>query len=187
MSERHYLGETDKAKERRLREGFFDKYIKGPGIDIGCQNDPVDPEFRKWDFILGDGDATFMEGVEDNTYQTVYCSHIIEHLSEPVLGIRNWYRITAPGGHLIILAPHRDLYEKKKALPSHWNHDHKTMWLPETQEAPDTRSLKDTILEAIPDADIISLRVLDEGWEPRPENVHSCGEYSIEAIIRKHQ
>ena len=29
------MAETSKSKERRLQEGFYDKYIKGYGIDIG--------------------------------------------------------------------------------------------------------------------------------------------------------
>ena len=181
------MGETQKAYDRRVREGWFDKYVNfdQPGIDIGCQHDPIHENFRKWDVIFGDGDATFMEGAEDNAYQTVYASHVLEHVDDPVTAIQNWYRITAPGGNLIILVPHRDLYEKKTRLPSSWNAEHKSYWLPETGEEPDTYGFKETILRALPEANIISFEVLQEGWVPLPHNKHSQGEYSIEAIIRK--
>ena len=66
-----------------------------------------------------------------------------------------------------------------------WNFDHKTFWLPETKEEPDTLSLKDTILTAIPDANLVVFRVLNEGWQDVGSLSHSVGEYSIEAIIRK--
>lgn len=183
------LGETIKAHDRRVKEGWFEKYVDfdKPGIDIGCQHNPLHDSFRKWDIIFGDGDATFMEGVEENSYQTVYASHVLEHLDDPVLAIQNWYKITSPGGNLIILVPHRDLYEKKKNLPSKWNFEHKSFWLPETGEAPDTYGFKEIILKAIPDADIVSFEVLQNGWEPLPANQHSVGEYSIEAIIKKPQ
>lgn len=181
------MGEVNKAHGRRVREGWFGKYAPTdkPGIDIGCGKDPLNDVYRKWDIELGDGDATFMEGVEDNSYFTVHASHVLEHVNDPVTAVRNWYRILAPGGHLIVLVPHRDLYEKKKTLPSNWNHDHKTFWLPDKTERPDTLNFKAILFEAIPAANLVSFRVLDDGWIPLPENSHSCGEYSIEAVIRK--
>lgn len=180
------MGETAKARERRLKEGWFEKYADPfqSGIDIGCQHDPLNHTFRRWDLIFGDGDATFMEGVPDGLFCTVYASHVLEHVNDPVTAVKNWYRITAPGGNLIILVPHRDLYEKKKELPSNWNGDHKTFWLPEYAEPPCTRSFKGTILEAIPDANIISFEVLDAGYFANGSN-HAGGEFSIEAIIKK--
>ena len=126
-----------------------------------------------------------MKGVSDNNFWTVHASHVLKHLHDPVTGIKNWFRILRPGGHLIICVPHRDLYEKKKTLPSRWNFDHKSFWLPEAEEPPDTRSLKGSILEAIPNANIVSFEVLKDSWVPKPQNQHSCGEYSIEAIIKK--
>ena len=106
------MGETLKAEERRRREGWYHKCIRHPGIDIGCQNEPVDPEFRRWDLIHGDTDATFMKGVGDESYKTVYASHILEHLHNPIVALRNWWRILKEEGHLIVCVPHRDLYEK---------------------------------------------------------------------------
>lgn len=181
------MAEVSKAHKRRIQEGWFEKYCPEDkcGIDIGCQRDPINETFRRWDLIFGDGDATFMEGVSDNKFWTVHASHVLEHLKDPITGIKNWFRILRPGGHLIILVPHRDLYEKKKNLPSRWNFDHKSFWLPEVEEAPDTKSFKHTILEAIPNANIVSFQILKEGWIPKPENQHSEGEYSIEAVIKK--
>lgn len=177
--------ETYKSYARRAREGWYDKYIHDPGIDIGCSNDPIDPDFRRWDFKNGDGDATLMQGVPDASYMTVYTSHILEHLNDPVLALKNWYRILRPGGHLIVCVPHRDLYEKKRHLPSLWNGEHKTFWWPQGQEPPCTFGLKDVIAFAIPEGELVLLRVLDEGWEPVPVEVHSHGEYAIEAVVRK--
>lgn len=177
--------ETSKSHERRLREGWYDKYVKIPGVDIGCQYDWICDEFDRWDLIFGNGDATYMEGVPDEKYLTVFAGHILEHLDNPVLGLQNWYRILKPGGYLIVVVPSRDLYEKKKELPSRFNGDHKSFWLPETGEPPCTYGLKETISAALPEAEIVSLRVLDEGWVPTPPEVHSCGEYSIEAVIFK--
>jgi ubiquinone/menaquinone biosynthesis C-methylase UbiE len=179
-------GETCKSHARRWKEGWYERYAPDhlSGIDIGCAHDPLNHTFRRWDIIFGDGDAMIMEGVPDNQFHTVYASHILEHVLDPVIALRNWHRIVRPGGHLIVCVPHRDLYEKKKFLPSNWNSDHKTFWLPQMDEPPDTRGLYETIYKAIPHARLISLKVLDEGWASNGD-AHSGGEYSIEAIIKK--
>ena len=111
-----FKGETSKAAARRLREGWFTKFAPDwmSGIDIGCQEDFLNHTFRRWDYRFGDPDATYMDGVPDNVFHTVYASHLLEHLDDPVVALTNWYRITRPGGHLIVIVPHRDLYEKKK-------------------------------------------------------------------------
>lgn len=181
------LGETQKSYERRVREGWFEKYAPEdkPGIDIGCQFDPLNQTFRRWDILFGDNDATFMEGVNDNTFHTVYASHVLEHLYNPVAAIQNWFRILKPGGHLIINVPHRDLYEKNLDLPSRWNPAHKFYYLPEKSEAPCTISLKDIVTRAVPDAEVVLLRVLDEGYNGGKPEDHPEGEFSIELIVRK--
>jgi hypothetical protein len=184
----HWLGETRKAHARREKEGWFKKYAPEDklGIDIGCQHDPLNETFRRWDILFGDDDATFMKGVKDDTFQTVYASHIMEHLNDPVTAIQNWYRILKPGGHLIILVPHRELYEKRKELPSRWNPAHKFFWLPDKTEAPCTLSLLGVVNKAIPEAEIVKLRTLDEGYDYNlGPNEHPVGEVSIEIIIRK--
>ena len=179
------MGETQKSHDRRVREGWYEKYISNPGIDLGCQHDPISPDFKKWDVIFGDGDATFMEGVPDESYKTVYASHLVEHLDAPVEAIKNWFRILKKDGYLIILAPSKDLYEKKDLPPSHWNAEHKTFWMPENHVNDKVRGLKQTVLDAIPNANIVSFRTLNEGFVSNGPLKHSSGEYSIEIIIKK--
>jgi len=187
------MAETKKARERRLREGFFENYIDGKKvIDIGVGRfdtwdgaDAVSPDCDTWD--KDNGNAEFMESVADETYETVYNSHLLEHLNQPELAIHNWMRILKPNGHLIIAVPHRDLYERKTTLPSNWNSDHKFFILPETEELPYTRSLKKLIEDGSKEYEfeILSIDVhnsctnLDKPWE------HGDGEYQIQAIIHK--
>lgn len=181
-------GETSKAYFRRLKEGWFDKYVDltRPGIDLGSGDDPLNSVFRRWDIEHGDGDATELTGVPSKSFWTVYASHILEHITYPERAIARWYDVLSDGGHLIISLPHRDLYEKRQALPSFWNPDHKYFYLPDQEELPTTRSLKKTILDAVPNANIVDFRVQSSGYDySLAENEHSVGEYSIEAIIRK--
>jgi SAM-dependent methyltransferase len=182
--------ETLKSHDRRKREGWFEKYTKShlSGIDIGCGHDPLNESFIKYDRMLGSGDAQTMDDQPDNYFHTVYASHVLEHMHDPMKAILNWYRILAPNGHLIICVPHRDLYEKKTTLPSRWNGDHKTFWLPDRTEPPVTLSLNDCVKETIcrfAKAEIVSLRVLDENYVSNGPDKHSSGEFSIEIIIKK--
>jgi SAM-dependent methyltransferase len=183
------MGETAKARARRERDGWFDEYIdeSRPGFDLGCQKDPLNATFRRWDAIYGDGDAAKLEGVPSGIAGTVYASHILEHLEDPVLAIRRWWDVLGPGGRLILVVPHRDLYEQRKKLPSRWNHEHKTYWLPDAGEEPVTRGLREAILEALDGRDYeveVDCVVRDEGYGCEPGK-HATGEYSIEAIVRK--
>lgn len=182
-------GETGKAHERRLREGWFERYVAAPAIDIGCGRDPLIVPFpvRRWDRILGDGDAMRMHGMAAEIYATVYASHVLEHLPNPAAALRRWFELVKPGGHLIVCAPHRDLYEGQEGLPSRWNADHKTFWLPLISGSgapPHLRGLYETIQQAIPGGTIVSLRTLDADHHSYPGE-HPQGEYSIEAIVRK--
>ena len=189
------MAETIKARPRRILEGFFQEYIYTPGIDIGCQFDPIIPTFRAWDILFHDGDATHMAGVKNGAYRTVYASHVLEHLDDPDAALRNWMRILAPGGHLIVVVPHRDLYEKKAQPPSRWNAEHKHFYLPDRAEPPGVLNFREVIDRAAgagPGAgsrgsggEVVSFRVLDAGWTSAGVDVHSGGEYSIEAIIRR--
>jgi SAM-dependent methyltransferase len=188
IEQKGYRGETSKARQRRLKEGWFSKFAPEDliGIDIGCQEDALNHTFRRFDWVYGDGDATDMIGVPNDTFWTVYASHVLEHLSFPQKAIRRWYEITKPGGHLIIIVPHRDLYERKRFPPSNWNPEHTYFWLPEDEDPPMTKSLKKEVLTVIPNANIVQFRVLDDGYDYSiPVDCHAVGEFSIECIIKK--
>ena len=55
---------SNNTKARREAEGFFDKFCRGAGIDVGCGADPVTQQCRGWD--VQDGDAQKMAGVATN-------------------------------------------------------------------------------------------------------------------------
>lgn len=186
------MAETRKAHERRVKENFFEKYVKEPIIDIGVGRidtydgaDPLTEDCDTWD--KDNGNAELMQGVENEKYMTVYTSHLLEHLNSPIEAIKNWFRILKKGGHLIISVPHRDLYERKKELPSNWNLDHKFFILPEKEEEPHTKSLKGLVKEALKDESyqIKSLKVQDTCTNHDKPEEHGNGEYSIEIIIYK--
>ena len=124
--------EQSKSAKRRFNDGnFHSKYFVGRGVDIGAGPDSLEKlayVFRgitkvdSWD--LPQGDAQLMESVKDDTYDFVHSSHCLEHMVDPHTALRNWIRITKPGGYLVITIPEEDLYEHLK-WPSRFNGDHK--------------------------------------------------------------
>ena len=127
-----------------------------------------------------------MATVPDQTYDYAHASHVLEHIANPYLALKNWICITRIFGHLILLVPHRDLYEKKRELPSRWNPDHKFFLLPDEEDLPYTLSLKKLIQDSVGDqVAIVYLKVCDEGWQDLGNDAHSCGEYSIEAVLKR--
>lgn len=165
--------ETRKAFDRRAALGWFDKYLVGSGIDIGCGPDvltspqqlphrgPDTPDTSKIDFSKPficrgwdweSGDAQYMKGVDDNIYDFVYSSHCLEHMVDPSVALQNWWRILKPGGHLVIVVPDEDLYEQG-VWPSRGNGDHKTTWTvykaPGVSWSPVSRNLKDEIVKLL--------------------------------------
>jgi SAM-dependent methyltransferase len=183
MTHSGHAGESAKSKERRIKEKFFENYCNGKGIDIGCGDNPLTDEIEKWD--KQDGDACYMRGVENESFDFVYSSHCLEHLDFPHLALQNWFRILKTGGFLIVCVPHRDLYEKKRMLPSLWNEEHKSFWLPDKDDPPNTFSLKAFIEKWLTGFEIIEMKVCSDGATKIAVNQHSTGEYQIECIIKK--
>ena len=143
----NFEGESYKARERRNREYFFEKYCCGKGLDIGHGGDPVVAGIDGWEFF--DGDAQFLKSINDGMYDFVYSSHCLEHMSNPFVALSNWWRVLKQNGYLILYIPDRDLYEKRRKLPSRWNMDHKWFFTLDKDELPDTLSLM-TIIEKVP-------------------------------------
>ena len=175
--------ETNKAKSRREREKFFENYCSGKGLDIGFGGDPITPNAQGFDFEHGD--AHFLEGIENESFDFVYSSHTLEHMVDPSAAIRNWFRVVKKGGYLIVFIPHRDLYEKRKTLPSNFNPTHKQFFLIDKDELPDTIGIVPFVKRTLENAEIIYAKECSEGYERISDDVQSRGEYSIEIVIKK--
>lgn len=180
---RHYEGETTRCHARREREGFFEKYCHGEGLDVGYGGDVITPMAAGWD--LRNGDAQYLAGVEDESFDFVYSSHCIEHMFNVRVALQNWFRVVKPGGYLLLYLPHRDLYEKRKTLPSLFNPDHKHMFLIGRREMPDTLDIVEEITKSLSGFDIKYVKTCDEGYVKNPPGIQSHGEYSIEVVIQK--
>ena len=158
--------------------------MNGKGIDIGWEGDRVTKNCHTWG--LEDGDGTFMNGVKDETYDFVYSSHTLEHINDTYTALKNWIRILKKNKFLILYIPDRDLYEKKKELPSNFNKDHKhffTMY--ELNDSNSTIAIIPFIENNFKNLKLVYKKRCDfEYKNPGPEE-HSIGEYSIELVFQK--
>jgi len=177
--------ESRKAHARRVREGFFDRYFGGVVLDIGYRGYedlevvPVLEDAIGIDLNYPGYDGKRLP-FEDGTVDTVYASHTLEHIDEPLDAIREWFRVLKVGGHLVLAVPHQFLYEKRTARPSRWNGDHKRFYTParlmaevETALAPNSYRVR---------------RLMDDDESYNyaiPPTQHAGGAYQIELVIEK--
>jgi len=192
------MKECSKSIPRRLRDSRFStRYFVGSGIDVGGRPDPLTlyrelfpaiTDVRTWD--IEDGDAQLMSGVGDDAFDFLFSSHCLEHLGDPVEGLRNWFRIVRPGGHLIITVPEEDLYEQGVWPSTHnrW-HRHAFTIMKSHSWCSDSRNLIDLVQKLGPAADIRKIEVIDDSYRfelPRfDQTLTPIGECAIEVVIRK--
>jgi SAM-dependent methyltransferase len=191
-------GGTTMAMQRRVKDSnFANRYFVGNGLDIGGGPDPLAmyvemfPHIKKmdiWDMLQGD--AQFLHGIPNNTYDFVHSSHCLEHLLDCREGLRNWFRVLKPQGHLVIIIPDEDLYEQRM-FPSTFNKDHK--WTFTLSKVMSWSPVSVNVLEMLSGlgaaAEIKKIELLDAGFRYTLQRFDQCltgvSESAIEIIIRK--
>lgn len=114
--------ETAKTFADKLDNGFWAKYASGDNIlEIGYEgNVGAEPLFPH---VIGiDKDYPGYNGIHlpfaDYSQDTVYASHVLEHIQYSKSAIQEWYRVLRVGGFLIIVVPHVWFYEKSQTCPA---------------------------------------------------------------------
>ncbi len=195
---RRAMKECSKSIMRRLAEpNFVNRFFRGDGIDIGGAPDPLSlyvelfplmTGVRIWD--LNDGDGQTLDSIPDAQFDFVHSSHCLEHLRDPEEGLRNWFRVLKPGGHMIVTVPDEDMYEQGQ-FPSTYNADHKwTFTIFKTDSWCDkSRNVIDLIAALGAAADVQKLNLLNGTYRyglPRfDQTLTPAGESGIEFVIRK--
>jgi SAM-dependent methyltransferase len=65
-------------------------------------------------------DATDLRGtVADASYDALLASHVIEHIANPLRALREWSRVLAESGTLVLVVPHRETtFDHRRPLTS---------------------------------------------------------------------
>lgn len=176
--------ETRKTWEQKLDNGFFQKYMSGKGIDIGYAGyldnvHPVLPTAEGIDLSTPDYDGKHLPFL-NNTLDYVYSSHFLEHVVDAEFALQEQFRVVKSKGHIVIVVPHRDLYEKRMELPSQFNGDHKRFFTP--------ASLLKLVEDSLPHNSfrVRHLRDNDEGHDYNDApHVHGRWLYEIELVLEK--
>lgn len=157
----------------------------GRGIDIGCGPNPVEGA-EPWDWAQGD--AQYMTGVADDTYDWVFSAHCLEHMKDPHTALQNWWRILKVGGYLIVLVPDEDLYEQH-VWPSKFNSDHKRTFTCSKYRSWSPVSVNCTdLLRFLPGHRLVSLTLEDNGYDYNSTGMDQTtggAEAAVQFIIKK--
>lgn len=177
--------EASRNLARRLAEGFVDRYLSGDAVlDIGYRGGRQDAEAITPNAIGVELDYPGYDGVTlpfaNGSQDAVFASHTLEHVADYRGSLADWYRVLKIGGYLVIAVPHQHLYERKAALPSRFNGDHKRFYTPASLLAEVEASLP------VSGYRIRCLRDIDEGFDyTQPPEQRPVGCYEIELVVEK--
>lgn len=154
-------------------------YMRGLVLDLGCGDSKV------WSKAVGvdNGKDTRLFGTPikpdlavdtcerlpfaDASVDTVYSSHLLEHIEDYRAALAEWWRVVKPGGYLVLYLPHRDLYPRIGQPGA--NPDHKHDFAPE-----DITAAMREVIDA------------GHGWDLLRDEVRSQEfEYSFLQVYRK--
>lgn len=166
------------AKTNRVRgPDFATKYLQGKVLDIGCGSDIVCPGAQPFDKEHGDAQR-ISDYLPQESFDTVYSSHCLEHMQDPEAALRQWWSLVKPGGFLVTVVPHEDLYEQG-VWPSRFNSDHKCTFRVggETKFSPVSYDISQLIAH-LPQAEIVDVQLQDQGYNyelmsPKPGSANN--------------
>lgn len=98
------------------------KDVVNVGLDIDLfRNEEVNVcgTFKELDVLAHGDDLPF----EDESYDYVFSSHVIEHMPNLWKAINEWIRVIKPDGYIIIVCPQRNALADDAVLPlTEWSH-----------------------------------------------------------------
>ena len=133
------------------RRQLAQKYLTGLGIEIGAMHNPLKvprfvkveyldvttreenirkfPELNPHDLVHVDhlANGFLMDGIQSSSFDFVIANHVLEHASNPVGALVQWFRVLKPGGILYCALPRMDFtFDKDRSLttPQHMLDDY---------------------------------------------------------------
>lgn len=120
-----YIEEFSNRPQYLSERLFFERYhgsSKGPILEIGCsvghhtqygseRKIGLDLDFaalkiaRGKGFTVAQGDVQRGLPFRDNSFTSIDCQHVIEHVNDPVFLLRESLRVLKPGGRAVFVTP----------------------------------------------------------------------------------
>src|SRR5262249_36474782 len=133
---------------------FYDRFMTGRVLDIGCGDDPCVPHAVHFDKEQGDANE-ILHYLEPESFDCVHSSHCLEHVYDPVKCLSDWWALVKPGGYLVTVVPDENLYEQGY-WPSLFNSDHKSTFRIGKQTWSPVSYCLPELVSALPNASVLS-------------------------------
>jgi SAM-dependent methyltransferase len=185
MTQRIIGREASKGFRKREQSGFWRSYGRLPMLDIGYRGDVAGAQPVLSGAIgIEIGHAGY-DGLhlpfDDGAFNAVHTSHVLEHVVNPVASFREWFRVTAVGGHVITIVPSAYLYERRMTVPP-------SRWSPEHMMACTPGSLLTLVEMALTPNTyrVVHLRDVDDDYRyDLRATVHPEGNFEIECVLQR--
>ncbi|MCC6219938.1 MAG: methyltransferase domain-containing protein [Deltaproteobacteria bacterium] len=127
------------AFEDRDWRQYFSTRLHGRGLEIGplhrpmVRHDGMDvdyidrltveelrrhyPELKELPLVEPNiiGDAQYLSEISNDAYDFLISAHVIEHVLNPILALKEWCRVIKPGGLIYLIVPDkRVIFDKKR-------------------------------------------------------------------------
>ncbi len=178
--------ESRKAYRRRCENGFWSRWLREPNIlDLGFRGGTPDA-LPIVDGAIGiELDYPGYDGLHlpcpNGWVNTVHASHMLEHVAPPEDYLREWHRVLAIGGTMILFVPSAFLYERRLTVPpSRFSPEHLRSYTPGSLLAEVERALAPNTYR------VRHLADNDERYDySLPAHVHPVGGLEIEFVLEK--
>jgi len=160
------MKESSKTNQIRTKD-FFLNYYQGNVIDIGGGNDPVVRHAEVFDLKHGDAQH-ILKYKEKESYDCVNSSHCLEHMRDIPAAFSEWWELVKPGGYMVTVVPHEDLYEQNiwPSVFAAGRHPHRASFRLQTGKSwsPVSFDIYD-LAKKLPNSSIISAEIQDLNYD----------------------
>ena len=125
---------------------YFSRQLTGRGLELGPLHRPMNthekmeiqyvdrmsvadlrmhyPELESLPLVEPDiiDDGGVLSTVEDGSFDFLVSAHLIEHLPNPILGLKNWCRVVRPGGYIYLVVPDKRMTFDKQRVRTNLEH-----------------------------------------------------------------
>jgi SAM-dependent methyltransferase len=97
-------GDGKRALDVGCRDGYWAERLKKKGYSVAAID--IEPQYRDGMRVDANGTLPF----SDNEFDLIWCSEVIEHLSDPASTIAEFKRVLKPTGWMVMTTPNQSFW-----------------------------------------------------------------------------